>query len=282
MLQSPGAGRLARNAAGIEARRSLPAFAPTTFRSWYGNQERARGSEGKPVVLLIDTFTNYFAPDIAVAAMKVLERAGFSVSIPDRPTCCAITWISTGQLGAARRILRRTVNELLATAQSGIPIVGLEPSCTATLRSDAVDILDTADSEVVASSVKTLSEVLATASGWVPPSMSDARVVAQPHCHQHAISGWQADAEVLRRTGADVTRVAGCCGLAGNFGVERGHYDISVAVARTALLPAVEAAADDAVLLADGFSCRTQLADLAGRKSMHIAQFLASGLSASA
>lgn len=277
MLRSRGLSRVARFAAGVDSRRSLPVFAPTSFRAWYRHQPRA--TEGKPVVLLVDTFTNYFAPDIAIAATKVLKHAGFSVSIPDRPTCCAITWISTGQLGAARRILRRTVSELVVTAQSGIPIVGLEPSCTATLRSDAVDILDTTHSQVVADSIMTLGEVLATASGWAPPSMSEVRVVAQPHCHHSAISGWEPDAELLRRTGAHVTQVAGCCGLAGNFGVERGHYDVSVAVARTALLPAVEAASQDALLLADGFSCRTQLADLAGRESMHIAQFLASGLS---
>ena len=216
--------------------------------------------------MLADTFTNYFAPEIGAAATRVLEDAGFSVSLSHRATCCAITWISTGQLDAAHRILRRTIGELQPAAAAGVPIVGLEPSCTATLRSDAIEILDSPAAETVAAAVRTLSEVLAVAPDWQPPRLEGVPVVAQPHCHQSAIMGWDADAALLRRTGAQVTQVAGCCGLAGNFGVERGHYDVSVAIAEGALLPAVRSAGQDTVLLADGFSCRTQLADLAGRQ----------------
>jgi Fe-S oxidoreductase len=104
------------------------------------------------------------------------------------------------------------------------------------------------------------------------------RAVAQPHCHQHAVMGWHADAALLARAGAEVKAVGGCCGLAGNFGVERGHYDVSVAVAQTALLPAVRDAAPGTVVLADGFSCRTQLDQLAGVPGLHLAQLLASRL----
>ena len=287
-LAAPGLGRAARLAAGIDPRRSLPPFAAESFRSWYHREHPGQASAiaakdqaaggGTPVVLLVDTFTDYFAPQIGRAALRLLTDAGFRVTIPRRPTCCAITWISTGQLGAARRILRRTVAELGPAVQAGIPVVGLEPSCTATLRSDAVDLLATKDAQALAGTVVTMSELLATVPDWTPPALDGAPVVAQPHCHHSAVMGWDADAALLQKAGADVTRLGGCCGLAGNFGMERGHYEISTAVAGTALLPAVSSAGPDSVVLADGFSCRTQLADLTGRPSQHLAQLLADHL----
>ncbi|HLI38161.1 MAG TPA: FAD-linked oxidase C-terminal domain-containing protein, partial [Streptosporangiaceae bacterium] len=275
VLAAPALGRAARLAGGIETRRELPSFAPRTFRSWYARHAAGRGAGGSPVMLFVDTFTNHFDPQVAIAAVSVLEDAGFSVRIPRRPACCALTWISTGQLGAARRILRRTVGELGAAAGEGIPVVGLEPSCTAVLRSDSAELLGTPEARALAGSVRTLSEILSGVPGWEPPSLDGTPVLAQPHCHHSAVLGWDADAALLRRAGAELTRVGGCCGLAGNFGVERGHHDISVAVAETALLPAVRSADPGTILLADGFSCRTQLASLAGRPGMHLAQLLA-------
>ena len=160
----------------------------------------------------------------------------------------------------------------------GIPIVGLEPSCTAALRSDAVELLPGDPRAAgLAASLRTLAELLAERPSWTPPSLADVTAVAQPHCHQHAVMGWTADSALLASAGASVTAVGGCCGLAGNFGVERGHYDVSVAVAEVALLPAVRSA-PDATVLADGFSCRTQLDQLAHRDSQHLAQLLASHL----
>jgi Fe-S oxidoreductase len=129
----------------------------------------------------------------------------------------------------------------------------------------------------VRAATRTLAEQLAATGDWEPPDLSGVRAVAQPHCHHHAVMGWHADSALLARAGAEVTAVGGCCGLAGNFGVERGHYDVSRAVAETALLPAVRAARD-AVVLADGFSCRTQLDQLARVGGIHLAQLLASRL----
>jgi len=280
-LTRPGLGRLARLAAGIDPRRSLPPFAPQSFRAWH-DRHHPRPDAGRPaVMLLIDTFTNYFDPGIARAAMAVLADAGYDVLIPDQPTCCAITWISTGQLGAARKILGRTVAQLSPAVAAGIPVVGLEPSCTAVLRSDAIDLLGTPQAAALAGAVRTLSELLASTEGWTPPPLEGTSVVAQPHCHHSAVMGWDADAALLKQAGAGLTRVGSCCGLAGNFGMERGHYDVSTAVAGTELLPAVSSA-PDAVVLADGFSCRTQLTDLAGRPSVHLAELLASRLPAAA
>jgi Fe-S oxidoreductase len=253
------------------------------------------------VVLFVDTFTDHFAPETGIAAVRALEHAGYRVILPDRPVCCGLTLISTGRLDAARRRLRRTLGTLLLAAtttadahaeQAGdaaragvpsgapVPIVGLEPSCTAVLRSDSRDLLGPADpaATTVAGATRTLAEVLTATPGWVPPDLSGLRALAQPHCHHHAVLGWDTDAALLGRAGAEVRTVGGCCGLAGNFGVERGHYEVSVAVAETALLPAVREADDQVVMLADGFSCRTQLEQLAGRHGMHLAELLAGRL----
>jgi FAD/FMN-containing dehydrogenase/Fe-S oxidoreductase len=266
-LRAPGA----RAVAGVDRRRALPRFARQTFRHWFA--DRPAGS-GKPVVLWVDTFTDHFAPQVGQAAVRVLEDAGYAVQIPDGHVCCGLTWISTGQLDGARRQLRRSLAALDGALTDGTPIVGLEPSCTAVFRSDAAELLpDDPRATQARTSVRTLAELLQSDGAWTAPDLRDVRAVAQPHCHHHAVLGWSTDAELLRRAGAHVTAVGGCCGLAGNFGAERGHYDVSVAVAETALLPAVRAS-PDAVVLADGFSCRTQLAELAGRDALHLAQLL--------
>jgi FAD/FMN-containing dehydrogenase/Fe-S oxidoreductase len=274
----------------------------------------AAGLEARRVLLWPDTFTNHFAPAVGEAAARVLEAAGYRVGLADESLCCGLTWISTGQLTTGRRVLRRTVDRLAALLgegepearghgraedgdargerrveagpsgrgargllpEGGVRLVGLEPSCLAVLRHDAAGLLgDDPAVAVVARAASTLAEALAATPGWAPPDLHGVEVVAQPHCHQHAVLGWGADRELLARAGATVTAVGGCCGLAGNFGAERGHYDISVAVAETALLPGVRAAAPDAVVLADGFSCRTQLDHLADRHALHLAELLA-------
>jgi Fe-S oxidoreductase len=171
----------------------------------------------------------------------------------------------------------RTVATLAPYVESGVPVLGLEPSCLATLRSDAVQLTDDPRAAAVAAGVLTLAELLARVD-WTPPDLGGAEVVAQPHCHHASVLGWDADERLLRRAGATVTRVPGCCGLAGNFGMEKGHYEVSVAVAETHLLPAVRAAGRESVVLADGLSCRHQLADLAGVPAMHLAELLASRL----
>jgi FAD/FMN-containing dehydrogenase/Fe-S oxidoreductase len=269
---------LGKRLGGIDQRRGLPTFAKRSFRKWFTGRDPA-GQPGKPVMLWADTFTNAFSPEVGQAAVRVLEAAGYSVQITDRTVCCGLTWISTGQLDGARRQLRRTLQALGPALDAGIPIVGLEPSCTATLRHDAARLLP-GDPRVtkLKSAVKTLAELLRSTDGWTPPDLSGVTGVAQPHCHQHAVLGWDTDAALLRDAGAQVKAVGGCCGLAGNFGVEKGHYDVSVAVAETALLPAVRAAGADATILADGFSCRTQLDQLSAVHGKHLAEVLADHL----
>jgi Fe-S oxidoreductase len=273
LMAAPGLAAVGKRLAGVDPRRELPPFAPQTFRQWFASHP---APPGDPVLLWVDTFTNHFTPAAGIAAVQVLEAAGFSVRIPGRPLCCGLTWISTGQLDSARRILRRSVRALAGPARVGVPIVGLEPSCTAVFRGDAAALLGPAPAvSAVAQATRTLAELLGQRQGWQPPRLDGLQVVAQPHCHQHAVMGWEADRELLTSAGAAVRAVGGCCGLAGNFGAERGHYDLSVAIAGSALLPAVDAAGDGSVLLADGFSCRTQLSQLTGRRGLHLAELLA-------
>jgi FAD/FMN-containing dehydrogenase/Fe-S oxidoreductase len=294
LLGLPGARRLATAAAGIDARRSVPRLADLPLRRWArGTPYDASGPDGYDVVVWADSFTDSFAAPAGRAAVSVLEAAGLRVGVLTEPVCCGLTWVSTGQLAAARRIAARAVGVLHPFVAAGVPVVGLEPSCLATMRSDAVELLADPRAEEVAAGVRSLAEVLSGVAGWEPPDLSGVEVVAQPHCHHASVIGWEADAALLARSGARVTRVGGCCGLAGNFGVEKGHYEVSVKVFEHDLLPAVRAAqesaqesaqasardpaARDPVVLADGFSCRTQLDDLAGVPALHLAQLLAGG-----
>jgi Fe-S oxidoreductase len=166
------------------------------------------------------------------------------------------------------------VAALSVYADRGLPVVGLEPSCTAVLQAEASELLADSRAATVAKQVRTLAELLAESPSWEAPDLRGTRIVAQPHCHHSAVLGWAADERLLRSTGAQLQRVGGCCGLAGNFGMEVGHYEVSVAVAEHDLLPAVRAAETGTVVLADGFSCRTQLDHLAGVQGRHLAELL--------
>ena len=257
---------------GLRARRSGSGSAATSAHARPSGRSRSGAALGRHVHRPLH-------PEVGQAAVRVLEDAGYSVRITGKPVCCGLTWISTGQLDGARKQLRATLDALEPALRAGIPIVGLEPSCTAVLRSEIAELLpDDPRAAKARAATKTLAELLAATEGWSPPRLDGVRGVAQPHCHQHAVMGWETDAALLADAGASVDAVGGCCGLAGNFGVERGHYEVSVAVAETALLPAVRAAPHDAVILADGFSCRTQLEQLGGVHSVHLAQLLADHL----
>ena len=236
-----------------------------------------RDPSGRPYALVwADSFSQTLDDAGARAVVDVLEANGFApIVAPD--ACCGLTWITTGQLSGAKKHLASLLGVLAPFAASGIPIVGVEPSCTAVLRDDLLDLLpEDPRSELVSSATRTLAEVLSAvpASARRLPSLEGVEIVAQPHCHHYSVMGWDADQALLESLGARVTRLEGCCGLAGNFGMEAGHYDLSVAVASHSLLPSLSAK-PDAVYLADGFSCRTQAAQLAGRGGVHLATLLA-------
>jgi Fe-S oxidoreductase len=267
---TPGLRRVVRWSAGVDQRRSLPRFATRAARGRVTLPE----STGTPVVLWVDSFSDCFAGEGVEAAVTLLTQAGYAPEFLQRPACCGLTWISTGQRDGARRQLRAALDVLHPHVAAGTPVVGLEPSCLAVWRSDAAELLpDDPRVTDMATGVLTMAELLQRTEGWQPPDLTGVELVAQPHCHHASVIGWRADAAVLAASGATVTTVGGCCGLAGNFGVEKGHYDVSVKVAEHDLLPAVEAH-PDAVVLADGFSCRTQLAELAGRQAVTLAELL--------
>ena len=236
-----------------------------------------RDPSGRPYALVwADSFSQTLDDAGARAVVDVLEANGFApIVAPD--ACCGLTWITTGQLTGAKKHLTSLLSVLAPFAASGIPIVGVEPSCTAVLRDDLLDLLpEDPRSALVSGATRTLAEALSVvpASARRLPSLEGVEIVAQPHCHHYSVMGWDTDQALLESLGARVTRLEGCCGLAGNFGMEAGHYDLSVAVASHSLLPMLDAQ-PDAVYLADGFSCRTQAAQLAGRGGVHLATLLA-------
>jgi FAD/FMN-containing dehydrogenase/Fe-S oxidoreductase len=263
---------------GLEPR-EVPLFAGESLQQWYARRgPRGDGHRGT-VVLWPDTFSNYFHPHVGQAAVEVLEHAGWWVEVPSDSVCCGLTWISTGQLATGKRMLARAVAALAPHVRTGGYVVGLEPSCTAVFRSDAAELFpDNQDVLRLRDHTLTLAELLTEHTpGWQPPKLRRP-VLSQVHCHQHAIMGWEADAKLLSDADTEPELLeAGCCGLAGDFGFQVGHGDVSRACAERALLPKLRDASPEAVVLADGFSCRTQIHELdsGGREAIHLAELLA-------
>jgi FAD/FMN-containing dehydrogenase/Fe-S oxidoreductase len=254
---------------GISTARPLPRFAGYRPIAPPGGTG-ARGA----VLLWPDCFTRSFDPAVVGAAARVLTAAGFAVRVPRDMVCCGLTWFTTGQFGVARLVLRRTLRLLRLPLGAGVPVVGLEPSCVAMLRSDLRELLpDDPAAAVLAGRVRTLAEILREhAPDWQPPERA-VDAVQQVHCHQHAVLGHDADDGLLRAAGVRVRRATGCCGLAGSFGYQRGHEDLSGALAERSLAPAIRSM-PEALVLADGFSCRLQVAQTTGRQALHLAELL--------
>ncbi|MFF5705864.1 FAD-binding and (Fe-S)-binding domain-containing protein [Streptomyces sp. NPDC012794] len=287
------AGRTLR-VPGLAPERQLPPLARVPFtRGWgrgggLGVRERGRGVReagaaasgpdgAVTVTLWPDTFTEHLAPEAGRAAVRVLEAAGLGVTVPTRrPVCCGLTYVSTGRLDRARKVMLRTLDTL---GEVRDPVLLLEPSCAAALRTDLPALLpDDPRAHRLAAAVRTFAETLEEyAPHWTPPRL-DRPVAGQTHCHQHAVLGDAADRRLRERAGLTGELSGGCCGLAGNFGFEPGHHAVSVACAEEQLLPSLRDAAPDAAVLADGFSCRTQIAQLSGRRARHLAELLAEGM----
>ncbi|KUN91302.1 FAD-binding and (Fe-S)-binding domain-containing protein [Streptomyces caeruleatus] len=307
---------VAKRLGGIAPEREIPRLATRTFSRWW---ERRRGTAaaageglgggGELVILWPDTFTEHLSPSVGQAAVRVLEAAGLRVALP--PTvrmrtpsgeggadggvavamdpvsllrgrgrvCCGLTYVSTGQLDRARAVLRRTLDLMEPVLEGPAPVVVLEPSCAAALRSDLPELLhDDPRARRLADRVLTFAEALERlAPDWTPPRV-ERPVAGQTHCHQHAVLGDAPDRRLRDAAGLAGELSGGCCGLAGNFGFEKGHFEVSVRCAEEQLLPGVRAAREGAVVLADGFSCRTQLEQLAGVRGRHLAEVLADAL----
>ncbi|WP_328450389.1 FAD-binding and (Fe-S)-binding domain-containing protein [Amycolatopsis sp. NBC_00438] len=271
--RSPRLSGLLKRLGGIAKERALPEFARKPFTTARADLRR-RASGDRKVVLWPDSFNNYLTPSVLDAAHEVLTAAGYDVVLPDRGVCCGLTWVSTGQLDVARRVLRRTLDVLAPYLDAGYEVAGLEPSCTALFRGDLPALLpDDPRASLLASRTATFAELLERAP--IPFAALDVDAITQVHCHQHAVLGFTADESAMAAAGVrNTTLDSGCCGLAGNFGFERGHYDVSKAVAEDRMLPAIRAASEDTVVVSDGFSCRTQIAQESGRQAVHLAELL--------
>ena len=298
----------ARRVGGIAPERDIPPLAGQSFQAWFARRGARPDGAGPRLLLWPDTFTNYLEPSIGRDAVTALEALGYRVEVPAQPVCCGLTWISTGQLDHAKRVMTRTLATLKPWLDDGVPIVGLEPSCTAALKSEATELLPGHPGATQASAaVRSLAEILrphaeelrsraaqqATQQAMQGAAQQAAQQAAhqatqgaaparkalvQVHCHQHADLGFDADREVLAALGvqADVLD-SGCCGLAGNFGFERGHYEVSQACGERVLFPAIRAS-QDASVVADGYSCRTQIRQATGGAPVHLAHLAAAVL----
>jgi Fe-S oxidoreductase len=266
---------------GISPSRRMPLFAGrAAARRGLGRRTPVPGAD---VLLLIDTFTRAFRPELLGSAERVLAESGTRAAVVDG-NCCGLTWISTGQLTIARRVLTRTLRRLAALGDA--PIVVLEPSCAAALRHDAPQLLGTPEAHQVAGRVTTFAEQLDRRldAGWSPPSLAASAALVQVHCHETAVLGSGVQRRVLGRLGVPtVEETQGCCGLAGNFGVEREHHEVSMAVAELSLGPALRRTSAATPVLADGFSCQTQIAFLGGAggaPARHLAELVDEALTA--
>jgi FAD/FMN-containing dehydrogenase/Fe-S oxidoreductase len=274
---APLLGRMAKLAAGIAREREIPSFAPQTFRSWFEGRG-ARVADGRRVLLWPDTFNNYFLPHTAQAAVEVLENAGCQVAIPDRILCCGRPLYDYGMISMAKRWLEEILEALGPEIDSGTPIVFLEPSCAAVFRDEMLSLFPHHQAAGRLSQQAFLFDEYLHRIGYRPPRL-ERRAIVHGHCHRKSLMGMQATEELLTATGATADLLdSGCCGMAGSFGYESGHYEVSMKVGEHMLLPRVRSAPAETVIVAEGFSCREQIAQATNRKAVHVAEFLAMGL----
>ena len=294
LTQTPVLAPLAKSICGIAPERALPAFAEESFRAQFAALQEARRKpvrarsvrRGEPVILWVDTFSNYFRPETALAAIEVLEAAGCRVSLPPDRLCCGRPYYDFGFLDEARASLKRILESLGAPIYGGIPVVGLEPSCVAVFRDELCNLFpDDKRAQRLAKNTFTLAEFLDRRE-WQPPQSrngSRPRALVHGHCHQKAVLGMQSELRLLARAGFDVEAPdAGCCGMAGSFGFKPEHYAVSQKIGERMLLPSVRAAAEDTLIIANGFSCREQIEQATGRKTLHLAEVLARALESGA
>jgi FAD/FMN-containing dehydrogenase/Fe-S oxidoreductase len=282
---------LSKLIAGIPQPRAIPGFAPETFKSWFHRRQRRavsgnarRQVDAPPVLLWPDTFNNYFHPGTAKAAVEVLEAAGFRVIVPKANLCCGRPLYDHGMLDRAQSLLRKILDELAPEIEAGVPIVGLEPSCVAVFRDELVNLFPH-DTRAQALSRQTflLSEFLETYAKDFPLPHLTRKALLHGHCHQKSLMKMTSEESLLRRLGIDFqTPAPGCCGMAGSFGFERDKYDVSMAIGELELLPAVRQAPSDWLIIADGFSCREQIAQGSPRRALHVAEVLQMALALNA
>jgi len=280
--QTSGFKSFAKAAAGFAPQRKIPVYAQQPFREWFkghrGNWAAdGRGQGGRPsVILWADTFNNYFHPTTAQAALEVLESAGYDVRVPRQDLCCGRPLYDYGMLRPAKRLLRETLAALRHEIRGGVPVVVLEPSCAAVFRDELLSLYPhDEDAKRFAQQTYLLSEFLEKkAEHYQSPTLAR-KAIVQGHCHHRAIMKMDAEEKVLKKLGLDYKVLdSGCCGMAGGFGFEKEHYDLSIKAGERVLLPAVRQADQDTLIIADGFSCREQISQTTGREALHLADVI--------
>jgi FAD/FMN-containing dehydrogenase/Fe-S oxidoreductase len=281
--QTPGLNVLAKQLAGIALQRDVPKFAARTFRQWFAGH--ARPVAGSPaaaprgrVILWADTFNNHFHPETAMAAVKVLEHAGYEVSVPQAHLCCGRPLYDFGLLDQAERQLREIMQALAADIDADTPIVGLEPACVAVFRDELLKLFpDDPRAGKLSLQVRFITEFLVEQGVSFPGLEIDA--IVHGHCHQKSVIGMGPDSKVLDAMGVRHTMVeSSCCGMSGSFGFDPKHYDLSVKAAELSLLPALRACGADTTVVSNGFSCREQIAQLGDRRAVHIVELMAEAI----
>lgn len=275
LTQTPLLRTVAKLTTGMAPQRQIPAFAPQTFTSWF--RQRATRNADKPQVLLWpDTFNNYYHPATAQTAVAVLEAVGYQVVIPRQTLCCGRPLYDYGMLDLAKQQLRRILSGLRPQIAAGVPMVGLEPSCTAVFRDELINLFPhDGDAKRLRHQMLTLSEFLTTHAREYRFPQLHGKALVQRHCHHQAVMGYEADEAVLAKLGLDYDILdSGCCGMAGSFGFDKNHYKVSITCGERVLLPAVRRAALETLIIADGFSCREQIAQNTNRGAVHLAQVL--------
>jgi Fe-S oxidoreductase len=275
LTRAPGISSLIKRLGGIAPERAMPRFAGETFKSWFAGRGVVN-PDGDPVVLFPDTFSDHLHPEPIKAAAEILEAAGFRVEVPADALCCGRPLYDYGMLDTAKIFWRRMLDRLQPQIRAGVPIVGIEPSCVAAFRDELPNLLPhDEDAKRLSLQTLTLAEFLQRhAPDWDPPKL-ERRAVVHVHCHQEATAGSSAEEGLYGRMGIEYEVLdSGCCGLAGSFGFEKEHYDVSVAIAENRLLPKVRELADETIVIADGFSCKTQIEQLSERRALHTAQVL--------
>jgi Fe-S oxidoreductase len=264
----------AKTFAGVARERRMPRFAPKTFREQFAARPAKTGATRGRVLLWPDTFNNHFLPDTAMAAVEVLEDAGYEVVIPSKRVCCGRPLYDWGFLSRAKKLLRQTLDVVSGEIQRGTPMVGLEPSCVSVFRDELPGLFPGDERALaLARATFTLSELLAR-DGVALPRL-ERKALVQAHCHHKAVMRFDSEEALLRAIGLDLTHPdSGCCGMAGAFGFEERHYDMSMKLGERVLLPMVREADAGTLVIADGFSCREQIEQATGRKTLHFAEVL--------
>ena len=283
LTQTPGLSTLAKSMAGMPPQRRIPRFAPQTFLNWF--KQRAPGNPDKPpVILWPDTFNNNFHPETAKAAVSVLEAAGFHVRVPVSHVCCGRPLYDFGMLDQAKKQLRRILTDMQQDINDGVPIVGLEPACVAVFRDELMNLFP-GDEVAKRLSRQTyfFSEFLLKKAPQFRYPQLARKVMLHGHCHQKALIKMEDEETVLENMGVDLESLdSGCCGMAGSFGFDQDKYDVSIQVGELVLLPAVRNATPETLVVADGYSCREQIAQTTRRKGLHTAEVIHMALQNSA